>query len=570
MNAFDNCGGGMSRVKRALISVSDKTGIVDFAEALTKLGIEIISTGGTAKVLYENGIQVISIDVVTGFPEMMDGRVKTLHPKIHGALLGLRDNPEHVKQAEQQKIQWIDLVVVNLYPFEATIAKENVTVEEAVENIDIGGPTMLRSAAKNYLHVAVVTDPSDYNQILKEMKETGEVSLETKKMLATKVFRKTADYDSAIDRYLSKIFLDEKILRLRFNQGQDLRYGENSHQAATVYIDQKCRESSIAQAEILHGKSMSYNNYVDADAALEAVKDLSGQIGVAVVKHTNPCGYAIGESPREALERAWAGDPISAFGSVIACNSRVDLPFASFLKGKNECHIGYLIKEGKLIPQEVPSKFIELIIAPDFGSKALEILKLTKSLRLLKIHPFDKQQIERQTYRKLTGGMLEMERDLKVLDRFESVTKMKFDQKKQNLAEFAYKACKYTKSNAVVLCRAYRPGYYQVIGMGAGQPNRVDSLRKLAVTKAMENLQIEYDAKHPKESFETFCRRQMEEMVLASDAFFPFDDTVRTAAEFGIRYIVQPGGSKRDADSIKACDELGMAMAFTGMRHFKH
>ncbi len=560
----------MSRVKRALISVSDKTGVVDFARALSELRIEIISTGGTAKVLTENGIQVIPIDNVTGFPEMMDGRVKTLHPKIHGALLGLRDNPDHVRQAEEQGIQWIDLIVVNLYPFESTIAKENVSIEEAIENIDIGGPTMLRSAAKNYPYVAVVTDPLDYEIILKEIEETGEVSLDTKKKLAVKVFRKTADYDSAIDLYLSQSFLDEKILRFCFNKGVELRYGENSHQQATVYIDEKCSEPSVAQAEVIHGKSMSYNNYVDADAALEAVKDLSGQIGVSVIKHTNPCGYATGETPREALERAWAGDPISAFGSVIACNSKIDLSFAEFLKGKNERHIGYIIEAGKLISQEVPGKFIEVIIAPKFDSDALELLTLTKSLRLLKVRPFDKDPIEPDTYRKITGGILEMGRDLDVMEKYESVTEKKFSKEKQALAEFAYKACKHTKSNAIVLCREYRPGYYQVIGMGAGQPNRVDSLRKLAVTKAVENLQIEYDIVKPDISFEIYGSQQMGEMVLASDAFFPFDDTVRTAAEFGIKYIVQPGGSKRDEDSIKACNELGMAMAFTGMRHFRH
>ncbi len=560
----------MSRVKRALISVSDKTGIVDFAKVLSKLGVEIISTGGTAKVLTENGIQVIPIDDVTGFPEMMDGRVKTLHPNIHGALLGLRDNPEHVKQAKSQGIQWIDLIVVNLYPFETTIAKENVPVQEAVENIDIGGPTMLRSAAKNYPHVAVVTDPADYGVVLKEIEQTGEVSLDTKKRLAVKVFRKTADYDSAIDRYLSQIFLDEKILRLRFNKGVALRYGENSHQQATAYIDEKSQESSVAQAEILHGKSMSYNNYVDADAALEAVKDLSGQIGVAVIKHTNPCGYATGETPREALERAWTGDPISAFGSVIACNSKIDLSFAEFLKGENVRHIGYVIEAGKLLPQEVPNKFVEVIIAPEYDPDALELLTLTKSLRLLKVRPFDQDRVEPDTYRKITGGILEMGRDLDVMEKFESVTEKKFNREKQALAEFAYKACKHTKSNAIVLCREFRPGYYQVIGMGAGQPNRIDSLRKLAVTKAMENMRIEYDAEKLDGSFETYCRQQMEEMVLASDAFFPFDDTVRTAAEFGIKYIVQPGGSKRDEDSINACNELEMAMAFTGMRHFRH
>jgi phosphoribosylaminoimidazolecarboxamide formyltransferase/IMP cyclohydrolase len=560
----------LHKVKRALISVSDKTGIVEFARSLSNIGVEIISTGGTFKILSENGIEVIPIESVTGFPEMMDGRVKTLHPKIHGGLLGLRDNADHVDQAKEMKIQWIDLVVVNLYPFESTIAKENVDLEEVIENIDIGGPTMLRSAAKNYRFVAVVTDPLDYGIVLQEINDTGDVSLETKKRLAAHVFRRTADYDSTIDRYLSNAFLGENILRLRYNGGTSLRYGENSHQKADFYQDETSREPSVAGAEVLHGKEMSYNNYVDADAALEAVKDLPGHIGVSVIKHTNPCGFAIGETSGEALERAWAGDPISAFGSVIACNAKVDLAFAEFLKGKNIKHIGYIVKDGKHLPQELPSKFVEVVIAPDFDSEALELLSKTKALRILKLKTLAETSVEPKTFRKITGGMLAMDRDLSIWNKFEIVTKKPFDDDKKKLAEFTYIACKHTKSNAIVLGREYRPGYFQVIGMGAGQPNRVDSLRKLAVTKALENLQIEYDALKPKEDFETYCRNQFNHMVLASDAFFPFNDTVLAASEKGIRTIIQPGGSKRDGDSIEACDDQGMAMAFTGMRHFRH
>jgi phosphoribosylaminoimidazolecarboxamide formyltransferase/IMP cyclohydrolase len=560
----------LSQIKRALISVSDKTGIVEFARLLFKLGVEVISTGGTFKILSENGIEVIPVEAVTGFPEMMDGRVKTLHPMIHGGLLGLRDKREHVSQAKEHKIQWIDLVVVNLYPFEKTIANEGVDLAEAIENIDIGGPTMLRSAAKNYRFVTVITDPSDYMGIIQEIEQTGDVSLETKKMLAAKVFRRTADYDSAIDIYLSGAFLQEKNLRLSYRQGTSLRYGENSHQCAQFYLDERCRESSVAGAEIIHGKEMSYNNYVDSDAALEAVKDLGGRIGVAVIKHTNPCGFAIGETSGEALNRAWSGDPISAFGSVIACNAKVDLAFAEFLKGKNVKHIGYIVKEGRYLPQELPSKFVEVIIAPDFEPEALKLLSNTRDLRILKIKMPDGSSIETKTYRKITGGLLEMDRDLSVWEKFETVTELTFNEEKKKLAEFTYTACKHTKSNAIVLGREYRPGFYQVIGMGAGQPNRVDSLRKLAVTKAIENLQIEYDVLQPEEDFETYCHTHFHEMVLASDAFFPFNDTVLAAAEIGIRYIVQPGGSKRDNDSIEACENQGVAMAFTWMRHFRH
>ena len=552
------------------MSVSDKSGLVEFAKAISDHGYEIISTGGTARTLKENGIDVISVEDVTGFPEMMDGRVKTLHPKIHGGLLGLRDNSEHVSKAEEMGIDWIDMVVVNLYPFETTVAKEDVTLEEAIENIDIGGPTMLRSAAKNYKFVAVITDPSDYGIVSEEIKNTGEVSHETKRSLAAKVFRRTADYDSAIDTYLSKKFFEEPILRCRYSKGETLRYGENSHQGATFYVDETCQESSVASAEVLHGKAMSYNNYVDADAALEAVKDLKGQIGVAVIKHTNPCGFATGETSGEALQRAWAGDPISAFGSVIACNARVDLAFAEFLKGKNVKHIGYLVKDGKMVEQEVPGKFVEVIVAPDYEPEALELLSRTKALRILKVRPLESDEVEPKTTRKITGGLLEMDRDLAVLEKFETVTKKAFDSEKKELAEFMVKACKHTKSNSIVLGREYRPGQYQVLGMGAGQPNRVDSLRKLAVTKALENLQIEFDAGQADGPFETYTREAMGEMVLASDAFFPFDDTVRVAAEAGVRYIVQPGGSKRDEDSIHACDELGVAMALIGMRHFRH
>ncbi len=560
----------MSSARRALISVSDKTGVLEFARALSGLGFQILSTGGTAKLLAENGIPAVPIEQVTGFPEMMDGRVKTLHPKIHGGILGLRDHPEHVRQAARQGIEWIDLVVVNLYPFEATAARPGVRLEEIIENIDIGGPALLRSAAKNYRFVSVVTDPADYPVVLDEIRRNGETSIETRQRLAAKVFRRTADYDGAIDKTLSQTLFAEPVLRLKFTGGRHLRYGENSHQKAVFYRDDSCREPSVAGAEILGGKEMSFNNYLDCDAALEAVKDLAGSAGVAVIKHANPCGFATGGTVREALERAWAGDPISAFGSVIACNRAVDLPFAEFLKGADVRHVGFTVVAGRLVPEQVPSKFVEVIVAPDYSPEALELLMKTKALRLLKTMPLDGGSAETKTYRKITGGMLEMDRDLSVMEKFETVTKKPFDARKKALAEFTLKACKHTKSNAIVIGREYRQGYFQVLGMGAGQPNRVDSLRKLAVPKAMENLEMEYEAVKPGGSLEAYCRSALREAVLASDAFFPFDDTVRAAAESGVGYIVQPGGSKRDEDSIRACDELGIAMAFTGLRHFRH
>ncbi|MBN1893055.1 bifunctional phosphoribosylaminoimidazolecarboxamide formyltransferase/IMP cyclohydrolase [bacterium] len=557
-------------MKRALISVSDKTGIVPFARELHSLGFEIISTGGTAGLLQKEGVPVIPVETVTGFPEMMDGRIKTLHPKIHGGLLGMRDNEQHVRQAGERGIQWIDVVVVNLYPFEQTVSKSGVSLADAIENIDIGGPAMLRSAAKNFRHVTVVTDPADYEGVLGEIRAAGCTSLETRRRLAVKVFRRTSSYDGAIDRYLSRELLGEQPLRLTFDRCRELRYGENSHQEAMLYLDDRCGEPSAAGARILSGKDMSFNNTIDADAALEAVKELKGRIGVAVIKHTNPCGYATGETPGEALERAWAGDPVSSFGSVIACNAEVDLSFARFLKGEDVRHIGYVVEKGRLVPREVPGKFVEVIIAPDYKPEALSLLSRTKALRLLKAEWTGREVQERKTYRKVVGGILEMDRDLALWDRFQVVTRLAFDERKKALAEFAYQACKHTKSNAIVLAREYRPGFFQVLGMGAGQPNRVDSLRKLAVSKAAENLQMEYDALKPDMPFEEYRRKVFSEMVLASDAFFPFDDTVRAAAEYGIRYIIQPGGSKHDEDSIRACDELGMAMSFAGFRHFRH
>jgi phosphoribosylaminoimidazolecarboxamide formyltransferase/IMP cyclohydrolase len=559
----------LTPIRRALISVSDKTRLVPFARSLTELGIEIISTGGTAKLLAEVGVSVKPVEEITGFPEMMDGRVKTLHPKVHGGLLGIRDNKEHVRQAKAHGIDWIDLVVVNLYPFETTVAKPGTTLDEAIEQIDIGGPAMLRSAAKNHKFVTVITDPADYEPVLAEIRQSGETTLETRQKLALKVYRRTAEYDGAIEKWLSEKIADEKVLRLRFGNGKPLRYGENAHQKASLFIDPVSNEPSVAKAEILSGKEMSYNNYVDGDAALEAVKDLSGEIGVAVIKHTNPCGYATGASVREALERAWAGDPISAFGSVIAVNAPVDLAFAEFLKGKNVKHVGYQVEAGRLVPQDISNKFVEAIVAPNFTKEAFDLLSKTSALRLLKFSS-DGGKVEPFTYRKITGGMLETDRDLALWEKFETVTKKPFDEAKLKLAQFAFKACKHTKSNAIVLAREYRPGFYQVVGMGAGQPNRVDSLRKLAVPKAMEILRIEHEALNVKTPFDDYFRQVLAECVMASDAFFPFDDTVRAAAEYNIRYIVQPGGSIHDKDSIAACDELGMAMAMTGMRHFRH
>lgn len=562
----------MQEKKLALISVSNKVGIIKFASELAKLGYEILSTGGTAKLLRVNKIAVKDVSEYTGFPEMMDGRIKTLHPKVHGGLLAIRDNKEHMQQAAKNKIEMIELVVVNLYPFQQYISSqlnvgkkiEDIKIDDAIEQIDIGGPTMLRAAAKNYKYVTVVVDPNDYGAILDELKKSNtkanaenknpSTAIETRQKLALKVFRHTADYDAAIDRFLSEKLANEKILRLKFVAGRRLRYGENPHQQGTFYIADTSNivVPNISNAIQLHGKEMSYNNYLDGDAALEAVKEHSKEVAACVVKHTNPCGLATGKSLAEALEHAWHGDTVSSFGSIIAVTKKVDLRSAEFLKGK----------------------FVEALIAPEFDDDALEFLKnKSKDIRLLQVIGLDNYTAYNakdsngvkvsNVYRSVGGGILEQNTDSQNYSEWKLVTKAKFSKTKNDLAEFAWKACKHTKSNAIVLGYEYSPGKFMVVGMGAGQPNRVDSLRKLAITKAIENFELmKVNKKHFAEKFG--------ECVLASDAFFPFADTVEIAAEHGIKYIVQPGGSIRDNEVIDATNKHGIAMIFTGMRHFRH
>jgi len=559
------------KIKRALVSVSDKSGIVEFVKELEKLQIEIVSTGGTAKTLRESGIQVKDVSDLTGFPEIMDGRVKTLHPLIHGGILARRADPEHMKSVETLNIPLIDLVVVNLYPFMEVTKDEGVPLNVAIENIDIGGPTMLRAAAKNYEDITVVTDPADYPEILSQIKTTGEVSKNTRELLAVKVFHHTAIYDSSVDTYLSRSVLQNNRLHLHFDEGSVLRYGENSHQTAVFYRDMSSKEISVADSEVLSGKAMSFNNYVDANAALEVIKDLpANQPAVSVIKHTNPCGLATGSTVTEALERAWDGDPISAFGGVLATNVTVDMDFAGFLKGDTVKHYSYSIVNGENVKQEVPTgKFVEVIIAPDFAEEAVEFFKQkSKAIRLVKVKKSDLK--DRKTLRAITGGLLVQDRDSELLSKFEVVTEKPFPDNYQKLAEFTLVACKHTKSNGIVLGREYAPGKFQVMGMGAGQPNRVDSMRKLSIPKAKENLQREFETTGKTGDFESWFQEEISKMVLVSDGFFPFDDTVREAARYGVKYIVQPGGSMRDNDSIKACNELGVAMALSGLRHFNH
>ncbi len=544
----------MSKIIRALISVSDKTGVVEFAAALAKAGVEILSTGGTAKTLRDAGLTVKDVSDFTGFPEMLDGRVKTLHPKVHGGLLFVRDDKEHERTAKEHGIEPIDLVCVNLYPFETTVAREGVSFEEAVENIDIGGPAMLRSAAKNMRSVTVVTDPYDYTRVLESMAgHGGNTAPELRIELAQKVYARVAEYNAAIARYLAQkaaVTDEASPFVMAYGRGTPLRYGENPHQEAAVYRDATAAEACIAHADQLHGKELSFNNYLDGDAALEAVKELAGEFGVAIIKHSNPCGYATGQTLAEAFEAAWAGDTVSAFGSVIAVTRKVDLATAECLKGR----------------------FVEVLIAPDYDDDALAFLKnKSKDLRILKLsHPVQ-PPAHGLAVRQIGGGLLVQGRDIGLIENWFTPTELPFPEEKRKLAEFGIKACKHVKSNAIVLVREVEPGRCALLGMGAGQPNRVDSLRKLALARACENLDQLYESdeiygKTPKE----FRAEILSECVLISDAFFPFADSIDHAAEAGIRHIVQPGGSKRDEEVVAACDQYGIAMAFTGMRHFRH
>ena len=534
-------------IKRALISVSDKTGVVEFSRMLSQKGVEILSTGGTWKLLSDNGIPVKAVDSYTGHPEIMGGRVKTLHPKVHGGILAVRDNAQHVREMQECAIESIDMVVVNLYPFEQTVAK-GAPIEEVIENIDIGGPAMVRSSAKNHAFVTVIVDPADYGVISLEMAaESGAVTFETRKSLAVKAFSHTASYDGAINTYLSKAYLNEEVLNLQYEEGEKLRYGENPHQSAVFYKDKNITEASMATALQLGGKELSYNNIVDGDAALEAVKELSELPSASIIKHTNPCGYATGKTLEQALSAAWSGDPVSAFGGVIAVNRTVDIATAKVLAGR----------------------FVELLIAPGFDADALEYLKQKSSaLRILQVGDFAAGVKETLMLKHVKGGILRQDNDIALFDKWDVVTKTQFPDAKQKLAMFAYKACKHVKSNAIILAQEYIDGLHRITGIGAGQPNRVDALRKLAVTKTVQNLTAEYEERGqavPAGGFPEFGG-----LVMASDAFFPFADTIEEANSVGIRFIVQPGGSKRDSEVIEACDKFGIAMVFTGMRHFKH
>jgi len=512
-------------IKRALISVSDKTGIVEFARKLKELGVEIISTGGTAKKLVENDIEVTKVSDITGFPECLDGRVKTLHPVIHGGILAIRDNEAHMNQLKELNIEPIDLLVINLYPFKQTIAKENVEFDEAIENIDIGGPTMLRSAAKNFKYVTVVTDPVDYNKVINELTENNEVSYETKYELALKVFEHTSHYDTLISGYLRNRLEDKEfpeILTLTYEKVSSLRYGENPHQKAVFYKEVGKNEGSLVNAMQLHGKELSFNNINDTNGALELLKEYE-EPTVVGVKHTNACGVGSGYDIYDAYIKAYECDPKSIFGGIVAANRSIDYRTA----------------------EEINKIFVEIVIAPDFDEDALEILKSKKNIRLLKLENIGKKQSKNaMDIKKVNGGILLQDIDAEMYkDELKVVTERIPTDKEMEDLKFAWKVCKHIKSNGIVLAKNK-----QTVGIGPGQVNRI-----WAVENSIKQALVEVKGS-----------------VMASDAYFPFGDSVEAAAKAGITAIIQPGGSMRDQESIDAANKYGIAMVFTGMRHFKH
>ena len=519
----------MTKVKRALVSVSDKSGVVEFARALAALGVEIISTGGTAKLLQKEGVAVTEVSAYTGFAEMLDGRVKTLHPKIHGGLLARRDDPAHLSALKKAGIETIDLLVVNLYPFQAAVADPDCRFEDAIENIDIGGPAMLRSAAKNHAAVAALVDPADYPRVLQEIRQEGAVSEATRFGLAAKVFAHTAAYDGAIANYLTS--LDEhrrrldyaEVLSLQFCKVDDLRYGENPHQSAAFYRDAHPVAGSLAQYRQLQGKELSYNNIADADAAWECVKSFTAPACV-IVKHANPCGAAVGMDLKNAYELAFRCDPISAFGGILAFNRALDRATAAAL--------------GK--------QFAEVIIAPRIEADAQKELAAKENLRLLEV-PLS-HEVQAHDYKRVGGGLLVQTSDALLLNEKElkTVTRKKPTEDQTRDLLFAWRVAKYVKSNAIVFCRAGA-----TVGIGAGQMSRLDSVR-VAAMKAQE------------------AKLDLKGAVVASDAFFPFRDGVDALADAGAAAVIQPGGSVRDQEVIAAADERGIAMLFTGMRHFRH
>jgi phosphoribosylaminoimidazolecarboxamide formyltransferase/IMP cyclohydrolase len=516
-------------VRRALLSVSDKTGLVELARALAKRNIEILSTGGTAKLLAANGVVVREVSTYTGFPEIMGGRVKTLHPKIHGGLLGRRGVDEAVMALHE--IEPIDLLVVNLYPFAETVARPGCGYPEAIENIDIGGPAMLRAAAKNHEAVAVAVDPGDYQTVLEELEAQDGTTLATRSRLAAKAFAHTASYDTMVASYLGAIHNVPAdrfpgTLPLVFDKAQDLRYGENPHQQAAFYRDPALRGASICAAKVLQGKDLSFNNIADADTAIECVRQFE-ETACVIVKHANPCGVSVAATPLEAYDRAYRTDPTSAFGGIIAFNRELDATTASAI---------------------IDRQFVEVLAAPSVSAEAARVLSSKPNVRVLELGDLGRTPSGELEYRSVTGGLLVQTRDTGSVAEsdLKVVTRRKPTQAEIVDLQFAWRVCKFVKSNAIIFAQ-----HRTTIGVGAGQMSRVYSTRIAAMKAADEQLEVSGS-------------------VMASDAFFPFRDGIDAAAEYGIRAVIQPGGSKKDSEVIAAADEHGMAMVFTGMRHFRH
>lgn len=533
-------------IKRALISVSDKTGVVELAQALVNVGCEIISTGGTRRKLEEAGIATTEISTVTGNPEAFGGRMKTISFNIESALLF--DREKDAEEAAALNIQPIDLVVCNLYPFQKVL-EQGADFDTLIENIDIGGPTMIRAAAKNFKYVATVTNPLDYTELIAQLKENnGALTYEFRKRLMCTVFNHTADYDALIATTMDKE-IGVNSMRLGFEQGIDLRYGENSHQAARFY-KQKGTENSLYDLNVLHGKALSFNNILDINGAIEAIKEAT-RPACSVIKHSNPCGLCEGDDQASLLQLAWAGDPISAFGSIIAFNRTVELETVQFFQLDNA--------------DRSQRKFVEVVIAPKFTEEALAYLQQHKNLRIIE---FDVAKLNCNVdYRYLNGGLLTQDADNQLHAKLDVVTAKAVDMNvEQPLIEFGLRAIKTIKSNSIAIVR-FKDGYAQLLGMGAGQPNRLIAT-KLSIEKSRENLRNEYTGAAA--DFEAYVAQELGNAWLISDAFFPFADNVEIAAAAGVRKIVQPGGSIRDKSVISTCDDLGVAMVFTGIRHFKH
>lgn len=526
----------LKKIKSALISVYHKDKLDTIVKKLDQLGVQIYSTGGTQSFIESLGTQVTAVESLTSYPSILGGRVKTLHPKVFGGILNRRDNEGDQKQIAEYGIPEIDLVIVDLYPFEETVAS-GASEQDIIEKIDIGGIALIRAAAKNFNDVIIVSSRNQYDDFIQLLNEkNGESSLDDRKAFARKAFATSSHYDSAIFNYFNEGITETN--RVSLNDGHVLRYGENPHQSATFYkFDNADSQTTLANAEVLQGKALSYNNLLDADASWKAASDayhavthLDNKVAVSVIKHLNPCGLAVTNDILQSLELAWAGDPISAYGSIICFTDTVTADVANWF--------------GK--------KFVEIIIAPEFTPEALEIFSKKKNLRLL-VTPIKAETTGEKLYRSISGGMLVQDEDEGMDQEFKNVTKIQFDNNKLNLAKFGITACKHLKSNAIALVTENSDGSFWLTGAGMGQPNRLDSLRQLTIPRF--NL---------KEGI------TIEDSVLISDAFFPFRDSIEAANEYGVKYIVEPGGSIRDDEVIEACDEFGIAMLFTGRRHFKH